>query len=355
MRVKSALSLTRRDFLKIASGTLAYLGFSGSLAPKLASALEKAAKKRQPVIWLHFASDTGCTESLIKADKPTPAELVLDILSIDYNETIMAAAGHQAEENLNNAVKRGGYICVVEGGIPTKEGHGMIAGKNMYEIMEEVGKNAVAVVAIGACSFDGGIPAGSPNPSAIIGVREFFQRKGIKTPVINLPGCPVNPEFVIGTVVHVLMLGKVPELDKLGRPKMYYGRTIHDNCPRRAHFDKGQFVEAFGSKEEAMGYCLYKMGCKGPETYSECPRVLWNARLNWCIGAGSPCIGCMEPKFVDNLAPFYSRLANISLPSGDVSADKIGIGMAVATGVIVAGHAIGRVVTGGKKKEEEKE
>ncbi len=353
MRRKRPLSLTRRDFLKIASGTLAYLGFSSSLAPKLANALEKAAKRRQPVVWLHFASDTGCTESLIKADRPTPAELVLDILSIDYNETIMAAAGKQAEENLKNAVERGDYICVVEGGVPTKKGYGMVAGRDMYDIMKEVGAKAKAVVAVGSCAFDGGIPAGTPNPGAIKGVGQFLKESGINTPVINLPGCPANPEFIIGTVVHVLMLGKIPELDTLGRPKMYYGRTIHDNCPRRAHFDKGQFVESFGSPEEAKGYCLYKMGCKGPETYSECPRILWNARLNWCIGAGSPCIGCMEPKFVDNFAPFYARMANISLPSGDVSADKIGIGMAVATGVIVAGHAIGRAVAGGKKKEDE--
>jgi len=345
-------SLTRRDFLKIAGGTIGYLGFSSTLTPRLARALEKAAAKRQPVVWLHFASDTGCTESLIKADKPNAADLVLDVLSVDYNETIMAAAGKRAEANLEAAVARKDYICIVEGGVPMKKGHGMIGGKEMFDVATSVCGNAQAVVAIGACSFDGGIPAGNPNPSAIKGIGPFLKEKGISVPVINLPGCPANPEFVIGTVVNVLLLGKVPDLDSLGRPKMYYGRTIHDNCPRRSHFDNSRFVEAFGSADEAAGHCLYKMGCKGPETHSECPLILWNERLSWCIGAGSPCIGCMEPGFVDKFAPFYARLANITLPSGDVDADKVGIGMAAATALAVGGHAIGRAMSKTKNKSE---
>jgi NiFe hydrogenase small subunit HydA len=349
---KVPVSFSRRDFLKIAGGTIGYLSFSNALTPRLAMALEKASKKRQPVVWLHFASDTGCTESLIKADKPGAASLVLDILSIDYNETIMAAAGDRAEANLAAAVSRKDYLCIVEGGVPTKKGYGMIGGRDMYDVAAEVCGSAQAVVAIGSCSFDGGIPAGDPNPSAIKGIGTFLSGKGVKVPVINLPGCPVNPEFIIGTVVNVLLLGKVPELDSLGRPKMYYGRTIHDNCPRRSHFDNSRFVEGFGTIEEAAGHCLYKMGCKGPETYSECPLILWNERLSWCIGAGSPCIGCMEPGFVDRFAPFYARLANVSLPSGDVNADKVGIGMAAATAAAVAGHAAFKAMSKSKNKEE---
>ena len=345
------LSLSRRDFMKISSGTLAYLGLSSALTPKLAEALEKAANKRQPVVWLHFASDTGCTESLVKADKPGAAELILDILSIDYNETIMAAGGKQAVENLKEAVAKGGYICIVEGGVPTKEGYGMISGRQMYDIAQEVCGNATAVVGVGSCSFDGGVPASTPNPSSIVGIGAFLKSKGIDKPVINIPGCPVNPEFLIGTVVNVLLLGKIPELDSLGRPKDYFGRTIHDNCPRRSHFDNGHFVEAFGTQAEADGFCLYKMGCKWPETHSECPRILWNERLSWCIGAGSPCIGCMEPGFTDEFATFYERLPNVSLPGGRVSANKVGIGLAVATGVGIVGHAAGRVVTGSKKED----
>ncbi|MHB8832022.1 MAG: hydrogenase small subunit, partial [Desulfobacteria bacterium] len=207
MLTKRGYGLSRRDFIRLAGGTVAALGFSGALTPKLARALEKAAAGRPSVVWLHFASDTGCTESLIKTDYPTTADLVLDILSIDYDESIMAAAGKQADELLAKAVARKDYICVVEGGIPTVLGHGMIGGREMLAIAKEVCGNAKAVVAIGSCAVDGGVPAAKPNPSGIKGVGEALGMK-----VVNLPCCPVNPEWLIGTVVYVLTMGKLPEL-----------------------------------------------------------------------------------------------------------------------------------------------
>jgi NiFe hydrogenase small subunit HydA len=343
MLTKRGEGLSRREFVQIAGGTLAALGMSGALTPKLARALEKAAAGRPKVVWLHFASDTGCTESLIKSDYPSAADLVLDILSIDYHESIMAAAGKQADELLAKAVAAKDYICVVEGGIPTVPGHGMISGREMMDIAKEVCGNAKAVVAVGSCAVDGGVPAAAPNPSRIKGVDEFLNMKG---KVINLPCCPVNPEWLIGTVVYVLTMGKVPELDSLGRPKMFYGRKIHDNCPRRTHFDGGRFVEQFGSKEEALGYCLYKVGCKGPEAWSECPKSRWNAKQSWCIEIGSPCVGCSENGWTDHFSPFYSKLADVKLPYGDVTADKIGIGLAAVTGAAIVGHAVLKATKG---------
>jgi NiFe hydrogenase small subunit HydA len=333
--------IKRRDFLKFCGATAALIGLSELHAPKIAAALEKAAK-RQPVVWINFASDTGCTEALIKATYPGPAELILDILSLDYNETIMAAAGKQAEDILANSRKAGGYILIVEGGIPTKKGHGMIGNREMLEVFKDMAGSAVAIVAVGSCATTGGVPAAKPNPSQIIGVSEAMKKLGNSKPLVNLDMCPMNPEYLVGVVVNFLLLGKLPDLDQHGRPKMFYGQTIHDNCERRAHFDAGRFVEKFGTQEEAMNYCLYKMGCKGPMTYSSCPKIQYNNRTSWCIKAGGPCIGCAEPGWTDKFAGFYEKLPGVKIPGFggvEAGADTLGAVAAAATAAGIAVHA----------------
>jgi len=343
--------IKRRDFLKYCGATAALMGLSELYVPKIAAALEKASK-RQPVVWLNFASDTGCTEAFIKASYPSPAEVILDILSVDYNETIMAAAGKQVEEILATSKKAGGYILIVEGGVPTKKGHGMMAGKEMLDILKEMAGPAVAVIALGSCATDGGIPAAKPNPSQIIGVTEALKKVNISKSIINLDLCPVNPEYLVGVVVNFLLLGKLPELDKFGRPKMFYGQTIHDNCERRAHFDGGRFVEKFGSQEEALNYCLYKVGCKGPMTYSACPKIQFNARTSWCVKAGGPCIGCAEPGWTDKFAGFYEPLPGVKIPGlggVEAGADKLGAVAAVATAAGIAIHAASTAASGRTK------
>jgi NiFe hydrogenase small subunit HydA len=345
--------IKRRDFLKYCGATAALLGLSELYGPKIAAALEKASK-RTPVIWLNFASDSGCTESFIKARYPSPAEVILDILSVDYNETIMAAAGKQAEEILASSAKKGGYVLIVEGGVPTKKGHGMIGNKEMLDVLKEMAAPAIAVLAIGSCATDGGVPAGKPNPSQIIGTGEALKRVGISKPLINMDLCPVNPQYLVSVVVNYLLLGKLPDLDSQGRPLMFYGRTIHDNCERRAHFDAGQFVTKFGSQEEAMGYCLYKMGCKGPMTYSNCPKTQYNDRTSWCFKAGGPCIGCAERNWVDKFAGFYEPLPGVKIPGlggVEAGADKIGAVAAVATAAGIAVHA---VATAGSGRTQDK-
>jgi [NiFe] hydrogenase small subunit len=216
----------------------------------------------------------------------------------------MAAAGHQAEENLKNAVEKynGKFICVVEGAIATKYngGYGTVAGKSCLEIAQEVCPKAAGVIAIGACANFGGVPAAAPNPGGYKGVGDAL---GIKP--INIAGCPPNPVNFVGTVVNYLLLGKLPAVDDLGRPLFAYGKTIHDQCPRRAHFENGEFVTEFGSEEAAKGYCLYEMGCKGPETYNNCPIAKFNDGTSWPVEAGHPCIGCSEPGFWDNMTPFF--------------------------------------------------
>jgi [NiFe] hydrogenase small subunit len=284
----------------------ATLGLSSSFVPKVAEVFA-APKLRPPVIWLHFAECTGCSEATLRTQYPYPDDLVLEIISLEYHETVMAAAGQQAEDQLYSAVKKynGKSICVVEGAIATNYngGYGKIGGRTFMEIARDVIPKSFATICIGSCSSFGNIQAAAPNPGGYKGVSEAL---GIKT--VNISGCPPNPVNFVGTIVNYLLLGKLPAVDDLGRPLFAYGKTIHDQCPRRSHFENDEFVEEFGSEEAQLGYCLYKMGCRGPETYNNCPVAKFNDGTSFPIEAGHPCIGCSEPDFWDKFTPFYEEL-----------------------------------------------
>ncbi|MEK6528677.1 MAG: hydrogenase small subunit, partial [Nitrospirota bacterium] len=169
--------------------------------------------------------------------------------------------------------------------------------------------------------------------------------------VINLPGCPVNAENITATIVHYLTLGTLPLTDKLGRPYFAYGKRIHDNCERRAHYDAGQFVRTWGDDGHRKGWCLYEMGCKGPETFHNCPTVKYNEGTSWPVQAGHGCLGCSEPNFWDTMSPFYKRLPSVPGFGVESTADKIGVGLAAATAAGLLIHGIGRAIA--PKKEEE--
>ena len=298
--------VSRRDFMKYCTALTATMGLSSSFVPKVAEVFA-APKQRPPVIWLHFAECTGCSEGLLRSQYPYVDDLVLEVLSVEYHETIMAAAGHQAEEQLRSAVKKykGKFICVIEGAIATKYNgaYGKVGGRTFLEIAKDVVPKAAATICIGACSSFGGVQAAKPNPG---GYKSVSDALGVKT--LNIPGCPPNPINFVGTVVNYLLLGKLPALDDLGRPLFAYGKTIHDQCPRRGHFENDEFVTEFGSEEAAMGYCLYKMGCRGPETYNNCPIAKFNDGTSWPVEAGHPCIGCSEPSFWDKFSPFFQEM-----------------------------------------------
>lgn len=341
---RSLKRVDRREFLRFCTFTAGLLGLGAAAVPQVVKAIETAIKKRPSVIWLNFASDSGCTEELLKANYPNAGQLILETLSLDYNETIQAAAGTQVEEILQEALQRGDYILIVEGAIPTKHGYGMIARRDMIDIAREFADRAKVIIAVGSCATWGGVPAGNPNPSGLKGVRDAL---GVQC--INLDLCPVNEGILVATLVDYLLRGKMPELDNFGRPKVFYGQTIHDQCERRAHFEAGRFVEHFGSEEERLGYCLYKVGCKGPMTYANCSKMRYNDRVSWCIGAGGPCIGCAEHGWVDQFAGFYERLPDVEVPGlngVEVGADTIGIVAGLATGVGIAAHAVGTAVAG---------
>lgn len=302
--------ITRREFLKFCSvmaGVLALPEIAGS---RIAQALEGTLKPA--VVWLEFQDCAGCTESLLRASNPTAAELVLDVLSIDYHETIMAASGFLAEEAKAQAIEKGGYILVVEGSIPTGDNayYCCVGGRTAEDILKEAASGALAIIAVGNCATFGGLPKASPNPTGAKGVADIVTDK----PVFNLPGCPLNVVNLTAAVVHFITFGALPEMDGLNRPLFAYGHLIHDNCERRGHFDAGEFVRIWGDKGHQKGWCLYRMGCKGPITYHNCPSVRWNDGTSWPVQSGHGCVGCSEPGFWELEAYKTTEVFNTAPP-----------------------------------------
>ena len=315
----------------------AILGVGSMMTPRVAHAL--ATQKRPTVVWLSLQECTGCVESVLRTADPTIGDLVLDVVSLDYQHTIMAAAGHQAEAALQDTMARnkGEYLLVVTGSIPLKDGgiYTTIGGRTARDILVEAAKGAKAVIAIGACAHWGSVQAARPNPTGAVGVDAIVKDK----PVVNIAGCPPIGDVVTATIVHYLTFGRLPALDYLGRPLFAYGARIHDQCPKRANFDAGQFVEKFDDEAARKGWCLYHVGCKGPATFAPCPIFLWNGHTSWPIGAGHPCLGCTEPHFWDTMTPFYGRLPDVAGFGVERYADTIGAALAVGAAAGVAAHA----------------
>ncbi len=330
--------VSRREFLAFCGELCAILGLGQAMVPKVADALQQ--QRRPTVIWLQLQECTGCVESVLRTSEPTIGDLVLDLVSLDYQHTIMAAAGDAAERALKKSMadNRGRYLLVVTGSIPLKDGgiYTTIGGRTAKTILEEAGAGAAAVIAVGACAHWGSVQAARPNPTGAVGVSEIITDK----PVVNIAGCPPIADVVTATIAHYLTFGRIPGLDADGRPLFAYGARIHDQCPRRANYDAGQFVEVFDDDAARRGWCLYKVGCKGPAAFSPCPIFQWNTRTSWPIGAGHPCIGCTERHFWDTMTPFYGRLPNVAGFGVESRVDTIGAALAVGAAAGVAAHAI---------------
>jgi hydrogenase small subunit len=330
--------ISRRRFLGFASAMTALLTLPTTMTPQIVKALET---QRKPVVaWLEFQDCAGNSESMLRSSHPTVADVVLDVLSWEYHETIMAAAGHQAEANLE-AIRTGSdpYILIVEGAIPTKDNgvYCTIGGKSAVQILQEMAANAALVIAIGACAWDGGFPR--LGPTGAVGTGDIIGNGKL----INLGGCPHNPANTAATLVHYLTFGSAPALDQYNRPLFAYGHLIHDQCERRANFDAGRFVEAWGDEGHRNGWCLYKMGCKGPQATYNCPIVRWNDGTNWPIGAGHGCIACASPRFWEAMSPFYERLPGVKMFGVDVDAQTIGLAAVGFVGVATVAHGAGVV------------
>ena len=290
--------VNRRDFLTFCGKLMvvapAGLALTSHLSPRLMAA-EIGKAKRPSVIWLQMQDCTGCTETLLRTSQPDLADLILNVISLDYHETVMAPSGHDAELALQDAMKAndGKYVVVVEGAIPTKDGgkYLYLAGKPGMQVLDEVTSRAAAVIAIGSCASWGGVASSGENPTGATGVTSLVKNK----PVVNIPGCPPNPYTLLATVLEYATTGKLPALDANHRPMFAYDRLIHDHCPRRPHFDAGRFANVFGDEAHRNGYCLYKLGCKGPVTHAACSTRHFNEVVDaWPIGIGHPCVGCTE-------------------------------------------------------------
>lgn len=338
--------VSRRNFVKLSAGSTAALGLFLLNLPNFDRFLA-AALAEVPVIWLQAGSCSGCSVSILNSLNPKIQDLLItevipgQHVSMRFHTTIMAASGDLAMQAMENTASRGSYVLVVEGAVATKDdgvycqiGERNGQGITALEHLITLGRDAMAVLALGTCSAYGGVPAAEPNVTGIKTVTEILADNGIATPVINLPGCPPHPDWFMGTVVSILIdgLGSV-EVDKVGRPLVFYGETIHDQCTRRGLYDSGHFA-----KRLSEPYCLYELGCKGPVTYADCAVRWWNGKTSWCVDSNAPCIGCTEPDFPDGLSPLYDEVPMESL------ANKVAIGLAGATvaGAVCLGayHAI---------------
>jgi hydrogenase small subunit len=351
--------LDRRDFLRICTIAAAAVGLPAAAGVKMAEAAARGVKPS--VIWLHFQECTGCTESLLRTSHPAVAQLILDLISLDYCETLFAAAGYQAEAALKSAMdaNAGKYVCVVEGAIPTKDDgiYCKIGGRTALDILNDVAGKAGAIIAIGSCASWGGIPSADPNPTGAKGAPQILAGKT----VVTIPGCPANPYNFLGTVLQYVTFGTLPALDDLGRPRFAYGRTIHEDCPRRPHFDAGEFAEQFGDENHRNGYCLYKLGCKGPVTHANCSLQNFCEVIGaWPIGTGHPCVGCTEQAMLWRV-PIHTTVEierpmppdtypPIKAAQGHVSAVAAGVAGVVGGGLVGAGWMAAKKASEGEDK-----
>jgi len=317
--------VTRRDFMSFCTSTAALLGLPASLAPRIAAALDQA--RRPSVIWLPFQECTGCTESITRAHGATLESLIFEAISLDYQHTLQAAAGEAAERVREQAMRdnHGRYLLIVDGSVPTGDaGYSTIAGRDNLSMLQEAAEGAAAIVALGSCAAYGGIPGAAPNPTGAVAVGDLVRDK----PIINVSGCPPIPVVITGVLVQYLTFGRLPELDALGRPKAFYGQTIHDRCYRRPFYERGQFAESFDDEGARQGWCLYKLGCKGPTTYNACATVKWNNGTSFPIEAGHGCIGCSEPGFWDH-GGLYRPLSTGNWGNARTVGTAIGVGAAL--------------------------
>lgn len=341
---------SRRTFLKMCATLAATMGLDFSQTGQVAHAMET--KKRIPVIWLQMQDCTGCSESFIRSSYPKVESVIFNMISLEYMEVLTAAAGFQAETSEQNVLKKykGEYVLVVEGSVPQAAGYLTIGGRSGADLLREAAAGAKAVLTFGTCSSWGGIAKANPNPTGAQPAAAMLQ--GI--PVIRVPGCPPIAEVMTGVLAHIVTFDQLPETDMLGRPKAFYRHRIHDKCNRRAYFDAGLFAESFDDPNLKAGYCLYKVGCKGPTTYNSCAEMRWNGGISYPIQSGNPCIGCSEADFWDN-GPFYTHYAKLPLTQTTIDPEKWGAAAAGAALVGVGAHAgITAAVKHHKDKQQDK-
>ncbi|QDR79328.1 hydrogenase small subunit [Sporomusa termitida] len=291
-------NLSRRQFIKVCCALTGMLGLSPSMLPEVIARAET--RPLVPVIWLHGQACTGCSAAFLNAGEPSAAEAILNIMRLEYHGLFSAASGVELEHHREKVMRefRGNYLLIAEGAVPAgDQGYFCSVGGVPYgEILKAAAKQAAAVLAIGSCAVWGGIQAARPNPTQAAATQQVITNK----PVVKIPGCPPIPEVIAGVVLHYSLFGQLPALDSQGRPTRFFGKTVHAGCSRKSFFEAGQFAEYYGDKGAKAGWCLYKLGCRGPSTFNSCAALGWWQGLSNPIQAGSPCIGCSEADFWDD-------------------------------------------------------
>lgn len=347
--------LSRRDFIRLCAGSTAAVSLSAYLAPFMKEAVAAGAP---PVIWIQGGSCTGCSISLLNSVSPDIEKVITEVISLRYHPNISAAAGSLAINEIYKVAAENPkkFYLVVEGAVPVdadgaycvigeKDGHHL----TFLQAVKELGSQAAAILNFGTCSAFGGLPATPPNPTGCKAVGDVVKN----VPIVNVPGCPPHPDWMVGTIAHVILYNEIPEIDAFGRPKMFFSHIIHDNCQRRQYFDNGIFAKNFG--EEG---CMLELGCKGPIAHCDSTTRLWNNGVNWCVKAGGVCIGCTEPQFPG--WPIYERIPEMPIgPAMTATVDQIGAALGGLAVVGIAGHLAGNIATGrigpNKNQEVEKE
>ena len=318
--------VSRRSFLKFCTLAASSMALPlGSIAA-FADALGTAPRPR--VIWLSAQECTGCSETLLRSydhdienlykDNTTVQDLLLNLISLDYHNTLMAPSGSRAEQSRTDSIKGGGQVVIIDGSIPLKEdgAWSTVGGRTILEVVRESVVGAGLVIAVGNCATFGGLPAAKPNPTDAHGIDDLITiQKKLSIPeniLINIPGCPPVPEVLTGVIFAFLttpnILNDPNFLDSLKRPKLFYGKTVHENCSRLGHFNRGEFAASFDDAHARQGWCLEKLGCKGPVTYNACATTKWNMGTSYPMLSGHGCIGCSEPSFWDRPGGFYNPL-----------------------------------------------
>ncbi len=300
------MRFSRREFLKVAAAAAA----GGSLAPDALAQLHDVLRgEGDPrVIWLQGAGCDGCAVSLLNSIHYAAVdEVLVNTIDLEFQSNLMAAAGDLAISAATAAAAVPGYILIVEGAIPTAaDGKYCVLwpGMTMHQALLSFAPDAAFLVGLGSCAAFGGVSAGAPNPTGAMGMGEIL---GSDPRLINLPGCPSHPDWLVWTITYLLNNGAAPPLDGNRRPMEFFAETIHENCFQRRKYCG---VGVFASELSDDG-CMEHLGCKGKRTRSDCPIRKWNSSgpgeygVNWCIGAQNPCLGCVEPNFPDGMSPFY--------------------------------------------------
>ena len=347
--------ISRRHFIKLCTASVAALGISQVWVPAIGEAFQKAVQGNPPVLWIQGSACNGCSSSLMNSVHPNIKEVFHEIINVSYHPGISTETVRFFPDYLVDTAQqnRGKFILVVEGAIPTADhGNFHIIGQDsrgkkvtLIELLEKLGELAGTIFAVGSCASFGGISAAEPNDAECVGLEKLIE----VSKVINIPGCPPHPDWIVGTLAHLLLFGR-PELDDYGRPRAFFQGLIHNNCPRRQYFDNSIFARNFGEDG-----CLLQLGCKGPLAHGDCPTRLWNGASSWCVNANAPCIGCTDPSFPDLTMPFYKRMPEIQGPGITSTADAIGIGVGAATAAGFAVHLAGNYFSGriGKKNSRE--